>query len=63
MVYTRYFWQGSHQMYGHIRCIYTVLAKSYICAVYISNFVRKVTQYVVMYGVYRYFLTNPAYSK
>jgi len=25
-VYIRYFWQGNHQMYGHIRCIYTVLA-------------------------------------
>jgi len=21
------FWQGNHQIYGHIRCIYTVLAK------------------------------------
>jgi len=26
MVYIRYFWQGNHQIYGHIRCIYTVLA-------------------------------------
>jgi hypothetical protein len=25
-VYIWYFWQGNHQMYGHIRCIYTVLA-------------------------------------
>ena len=23
----RYFWQDTHQIYGHIRCIYTVLAK------------------------------------
>ena len=22
----RYFWLGNHQKYGHIRCIYTVLA-------------------------------------
>ena len=22
----RYFWQGNHQIYGHIRCIHTVLA-------------------------------------
>ena len=22
----RYFWQGNHHIYGHIRCIYTVLA-------------------------------------
>ena len=25
-VYIQYFWQGNHQIYGHIRCIYTVLA-------------------------------------
>ena len=25
-LYLRYFWQGYHQLYGHIRCIYTVLA-------------------------------------
>ena len=25
-VHIRYFWQGNHQIYGHIRCIYTVLA-------------------------------------
>jgi len=25
-VYIRYFWQGNHQIYGHIRCAYTVLA-------------------------------------
>ena len=25
-VYIRYFWQGNHCIYGHIRCIYTVLA-------------------------------------
>jgi len=25
-VYIRYFWLGDHQTYGHIRCIYTVLA-------------------------------------
>jgi hypothetical protein len=25
-VYTRYFWQGNHWSYGHIRCVYTVLA-------------------------------------
>jgi hypothetical protein len=25
-VYIRHFWQGNHQIYGHIRCIYTVLA-------------------------------------
>jgi hypothetical protein len=25
-VYIRYFWQGNHQIYDYIRCIYTVLA-------------------------------------
>ena len=25
-MHIRYFWQGNHQIYGHIRCIYTVLA-------------------------------------
>jgi len=25
-VYIRYFWQGNHHTYGHIRCVYTVLA-------------------------------------
>jgi hypothetical protein len=25
-VHVRYFWQGNHQIHGHIRCIYTVLA-------------------------------------
>ena len=25
-VYVRYFWQGNHHTYGHIRCVYTVLA-------------------------------------
>jgi len=25
-VYIQYFWQGNDQIYGHIRCMYTVLA-------------------------------------
>jgi len=25
-VHIRYIWQENHQIYGHIRCIYTVLA-------------------------------------
>ena len=25
-VYTRCFWQETHHTYGHIRCVYTVLA-------------------------------------
>ena len=31
-VYIRYFWQENHQMYGHIRCICTVLANPILCA-------------------------------
>jgi len=32
MVYTRYFWKGSHQVYGHTRCKYTALANlKYAC--------------------------------
>jgi len=38
-VFIRYFWQGNHQIHGHIRCIYTVLAnpihlttKTSVCA-------------------------------
>ena len=25
-IYIRYFWQGNHQIYGHIRCVCTILA-------------------------------------
>jgi len=32
-VYIRYVWQGNHQIYGHIRCIHTVLAnRNYVVA-------------------------------
>jgi len=27
-VYMRYFWKGNHHTYGHVRCIYTVLANT-----------------------------------
>jgi hypothetical protein len=33
-VYKRYFWQGNHQIYGLIRCIFTILA-------YVSDDVTK----------------------
>ena len=26
LVYIRYFWQGNRQIYGHIRCIFTIQA-------------------------------------
>jgi hypothetical protein len=31
-VYIRCFWQGNHPIYGHIRCIYTVLANPMLTA-------------------------------
>jgi hypothetical protein len=33
-VHARYFWQGNHQIYGHKRCIYTVLANPSYLTVY-----------------------------
>ena len=42
MVYIRYCWQGNYKIYGHIRCLYTVLANPmYIwhigCIIYMIN--------------------------
>jgi pyridoxal/pyridoxine/pyridoxamine kinase len=40
-VYVRYFWQGIHQIYDHIRCIYTALANlrtcRSVCSGYLTN--------------------------
>ena len=36
--YTRFFWQGNYQIYGHIRCIDGI-------------FGREITKYTVIYGV------------
>ena len=33
-VYMQYFWLGNHQIYGHIQCIYTVLANPNLTAAY-----------------------------
>ena len=38
-VYIRYFGQGNHQIYGHIRCIYTVLANPTYVFMYLCVFV------------------------
>jgi hypothetical protein len=38
-VHKRYFWQRSHQIYGHIRCVYGILG-------------REITKYTVIYGVH-----------
>ena len=63
-MYTRCFWQENHQIYGHIRCIYTVLANPtydkgwpkpyiyrYIRCIH-GVFGREITKYMVIYGVY-----------
>jgi len=57
-VYIRYFWQGNHQTYGHIRCIFTVLlaekspyVRSYTVYIY-GIFGREITKHTVIYGVY-----------
>jgi len=39
-VHIRYFWQGNHQIYGHIRCIYTVLANPTHVHVHQQRFIR-----------------------
>jgi len=36
-VYIRYFWQKNHHIYGHIRCVYTVLANPSYIAIYASG--------------------------
>ena len=40
-VYVRYFWQGNHQIYGHMRCIYMVLANPniFVCHICTKFFV------------------------
>ena len=52
-VYIRYFWQGKHQIYGHIRCIYTVLANpSYCNAHNTPRGGQKHLRYAVTYHLY-----------
>ena len=68
-MYIRYFRQGNHQIYGHIRCIYTVLANpSYTCMfmAYPSgttwSYIHRHGKYR-MYTVYSYkciFLASPS---
>jgi hypothetical protein len=48
-IYMRYFWQGNHQVYGHIRCIYGI-------------FGREITKCTVIYGVYTVFLAGKSPS-
>ena len=60
-VHIRCFWQGSHQIYGYIRCTYTVLLagkspKIRPYTAYIHGvFGREITRYTAMYGVYTRF--------
>jgi hypothetical protein len=51
-VYVRYFWQGNHQKYGHIRCIYTVLANPINTVCIYGFFCSDLIKYTVIYGVY-----------
>jgi hypothetical protein len=44
MVHIRYIWQGNHQIYGHIRCVYTVLANPIYDRMY-GDFPAKNTVY------------------
>jgi len=48
MVYIRYFWQVNHQIYGHIRCIYTVLANP-ACSGSIGFVCRHTMYFVCMF--------------
>ena len=57
-VYIRYLWLEDHQIYGHIRCIYTVFlagkspnTQSYTVHIY-GIFGREITKYTVIYGAY-----------
>ena len=53
--YIRYFGQENHQIYGHMRCIYTVLANPiYIRCIY-GIFGREITKYTVICSVYTRF--------
>jgi len=68
-VYIRYFWQGNHLIYGHIRCIHTVLANPKHSTEQVgvklartthirykhSVSGREITKYTVIYGVHLLF--------
>jgi len=64
-VHIRCFWQGSHQIYGYIRCTYTVLLagkspkiRPYTMYIHVI-FGREITKYTAMYGLHtRYFYTR-----
>jgi len=48
-VYIRYFWQGNHQIYGHIRCVHTVLANPiYMTVTYESGLLTISAMLLVM---------------
>jgi hypothetical protein len=49
-VYMQYFWQGPHQIYGHIRCIHTILAnpKHVVCPPYLLQHVHALLHAVMM---------------
>jgi hypothetical protein len=54
MVYIRYFWQGDHQIYGQIRCIFMVLAGPtlHTCAPPAATFVGLARTIYIVYNRY-----------
>jgi len=48
-VHIRCFWQGDHHIYGHIRCIYTVLANPIYMRCIYGTSGREITIYTVIY--------------
>ena len=67
MMHTRYFWQGNHEMYGHIRCIHGIFAgkswniRSYTM-MHTRYFCRKIMKYTVIYGAYTVFLAGKSWN-
>jgi hypothetical protein len=48
----RYFWQGNHQVYGHVRCIYTVMYSAYIHGHVQCIYTVHTEIYLIIYGAY-----------
>jgi len=53
IMYIRYTWQGNHQIYGHVRCIYMLSHAVKYIYIYIYIYI-----YVWLYGVYTVFLAG-----
>jgi hypothetical protein len=59
-VYIQYFWQKNHQIYGHIRCIYTVLVNPWntVCYVGLARTIYRYLHvvYIIVYGVWKVYV-------